>query len=710
MTTMKWVRGAMALLLGMVWVAGAEPQTRQPGGTDFSMVNQGEPEQSYRERVFRAYLPIEEHRDRLKMEISDYFENPLGIVFQAGEEVTLTVAGGEGQELRLVVHDFTDAKEKWFDIVKYRKEGVQKAVVEELPTHSEYELHEGKNTIKLRTGGLGYLHYRSMNPQQAPQVRVSIQGGQVNGLVTPADSAETYRRVLAQAKHELVDMVGQRIHLVFPVEGLRKGCPEEGPELVALYDRILTYLQDDLMGFGLYGIHTGNHMLVRYLNDDPLCAGETAAFFPRNSFPGMSSVSEVTKSSWGAAHELGHLHQTRPGMMWIGTVEVTNNISAAYVNYMFTPQKLRLEHSRSRNAHGELMHGGIFDCFVNNAITRRRLWQFQGAALPNGLPKSWEDSSRDVFTDVALMWQQVLYHMEARGQRDFFPRIFQAVRSADESKLTQGELRVLFFKRACDAAELDLSDYFVKTGLLAPIDRIVNDYEEAHMTITRAMCDEAVQYAARYPKPESSVIYYINANNMPCYREKRALQVQEGYAPSIENGRMEVPTEACPGAVAFEAYGEGKLLHVSLLGLGHGGLKPASTTVICPPGTDTVKAVGWDGARRNIFGSGETPAEEPLANWYTRTNGIYSLHEAALAGNEEAVRARLAGPQVKHNQYGWIVKSDAKLDPAALNAKNEQGYTPLDLAAAAGHTAIVELLRKAVAESAAAGNGEQSPQ
>ena len=695
MRAKKVVYGAVALMLGVVWMLGAGAQAEVPMGTDISMVNKQGNEQGYRERVFHAYLPVEEHRNRLKMEISDYFENPLGIVFREGEEICLTVEGGEGQELRLIVHDFTKAKEKWFNIVKYREEGVQKAVVEELPTHSEYELHEGKNTIRLRTGGLGYLHYRSMAPQQAPQVKVSIQGGQVNGLVSPTDSPEDYRRVLANAKHEVVDMVGRRIHLVFPVEGLRRGCPEQGPELIALYDRLLAYMQDDLMGFGLYGIHTGNHMLVRYLNDKPLCAGETAAFFPYHTFPGMSSVADVIRSSWGAAHELGHLHQTRPGMMWIGTVEVTNNISAAYVNYKFTPEKLRLEHSNTPNAHGERMHGGIFDCFVNNAITRRRLWQFHGAALPAGLPKSWEDTSRDVFTDVALMWQQVLYHMEARGQKEFFPRIFQAVRSTDERKMTQGELRVLFFKRACDAAGLDLSEYFVKTGFLVPIDRMVNDYSEAHMTITRAMCDEAVQYASHYPQPESRVIYYINANNLPIFREKRELGLKPDFRPTIENGRMEVPIGACPGAVAFEAYRGKELLHVSLLGLGYGRANPTSTTVICPPGTDTVKAVSWDGTRLNIYGEGEMPEEEPLENWYTRTNGIYSLHEAAQAGNAEAVKARLSGPQVKHNQYGWIVNTDAKLSPAALNAENEQGKTPLDLATEGGHAEVVQMLREA---------------
>ena len=699
MKSWRWGWVAAAMLLMGIWASGVVSAAPLPVGTDFSSLNRGDTEKNYRERTFRAYLPVEVQPERLKMEIGSYLENPLGICFKQGEEFTITVTGGEGQELRLIVHSFDDPAEKWFGITRKQPEGVQKTVVKELPTHSEYPLKEGENTITLRTSGLGYLHYRSATPQEAPEVHVSIRGGQVNGIVTPADDAETYKRTLAHATYPAMDLIGERAHLIFPVEqGLRQGCPEQGPELIALYDRLLSYLQEDIMGLSRYGMHTGSHMIARMTLDTALCAGEMAAFFPANSFPGMSSVAEVTRSSWGAAHELGHLHQTRPGMKWIGMAEVTNNISAAYVNYKFTPDNLRLEHSRTRNSLGEPMRGGICDCFVNNAIVHRRLWQFQGAGLTKGLPNSGEDTSRDVFTDVVPMWQLLLYHQEALGQKDFYPQIFQSVRETDESKLTQGELRVLFCKRACDAAKLDLSEYLVKTGILAPVDRMVNDYEHAHMTITREMCEEAIRYASRYPKPESSVIYYLTANSLPIFRDKLPVCVPEGYTPpAIEKGRIEIPADTWKNAVAFEAYQGNRLLHVSLLGLNHKGA--VGTTVICPEGTDSVKAVQWDGTRYTVLGK-DAPIStgEPLEAWFTRTNGIYSLHEAARAGHEEATRARLSGPQVRHNQYGWIVKTEDKADAAAVNAGNEEGNTPLHLAAAACHTGIVKLLLKAGAD------------
>lgn len=684
---------ALVCVLGMVANAADIP-----AGTDYTALNQGEPEKSYRERKFRAYKPVDVQMEKLKTGMSSYLENPIGIVFKPGEKVSITVTGGEGQELRLIVHDFDDPDEKWFDITRPSLSGVQKTKINPLPTHTEYELQEGENELIICNRGLGYLHYRAANPQEAPEVQIKIQGGQINGVLTPADDSEAYRRVLANAAYPVIDLLGERVQLIFPVEGLRKGSPEDVRPLIGIYDRILSYIEDDLLGWERYQEHIGGHMLIRLIANGSLCAGEMGVFFPKWAFPGVANAQEVEKSSWGPAHELGHQLQTRPGMRWIGTVEVTNNICAMYVNYKFAPERLRLETSDASNARGERMPGGIFDCFVNNAITRRRLWQFQGGALPKGCPRSWEDTARDVFTDVAPMWQLLLYHMEARGQEDFYPQIYRAVRQTDESKMTQGELRVLFCKRACDAAGLDLSEFFVKTGILAPIDRIVSDYEEAHMTITREMCLEAMEHAHKYPKPDSRVIYYITGKSLPIFRDKLPVRIpQEGYtAPPIENERMEMPADQWENAVAFEAWQGDKLLHISLLGLNRKDGR-SGTTIICPAGTDHVQAVQWDGTRYTVWGSGNSaPDEEPLTAWLERSNGIYSLHEAARDGNVEALLSRLNGPIARHNQYGQFEKWEPVTpeNKPAVDPKNEQGKTPLDLAKEAGHKEIVELLEK----------------
>lgn len=543
-----------------------------PPRTDYSTINSGSAEQQYRHRTIRAYLPIAEINSRYKISNYSSFENPTGIFFSAGERVTITLSGATDQPISLIVNDF-----------------------EQSNTRDEYPLSPGVNTLTIRHKGLGYLNYRSTDPDHAPAVHVDIEGGQINGVFTRHDSADTWKRLLANAKCNILDLLGERCQLTYDVEGLRKGCPERGPELLQIYDRIIALEQADILGWDLEGIHPGNHIHGRVQWRGFMHADHLGAAFHFSTIPGITRIESLTRGAWGVAHEFGHVNQTRRGMKWVGTVEVTNNLCSAWVNYKLCPSSMRLEHERIQNADNESMIGGRFDCYINHAIVQRRLWQFHGGP-DDGNTTPPTRTTGDHFVSVCPLWQLQLYCAVARGNAAFYPSIFSSVRHTDEDKLSEGDLRVLFFTRACDAAKLDLSEFFVKIGILAPIDRMVHDYFNAHMTITRKMCTDAIRYASRYPKPDSSVIYYITANSVSIFADKLNVRPPaEGFSPSIVNGKLEIPADCWENAVAFEAYAGDKLLRISLRGLNHADGK--STTVICPPGTTAVKAVQWDGAR-----------------------------------------------------------------------------------------------------------------
>lgn len=565
------------LVLGLL--AGLAPSMAGsvPSGTNYTGLNKGQVEKNYRHREFRAYMPIDELRRRAKVKNYSVFENPTGIFFSDGEKVTLTLKGSADQQIKLIVHDF-------------EKDG----------KHAEYALKEGKNTLTIQHKGLGYLDYRSTDPQQAPAVHVDIQGGKVNGVFTRDDDDATWKRLLAEAKCNILDLLGERVQLAYDVEGLKKGCPNDGSKMLAMYDDIMRMEQDDIMGWDRDHTHTGNHIHGRVQWGGFMHADGIGAAFIFSAIPGITNIEGLRKGSWGVAHEFGHVNQTRPGMMWVGTAEVTNNIYSAWVNYCLNPERMRLEHEVIANADNERMMGGRFDSYINNAFVRRRLWQYHGGPDGNGNLVPPGDHPGDHFVSVCPLWQLQLYIAVARGNKNFYPNIYHDVRVTDESKMTNGELRVLFFKRACDSAQLDLTDFFVKTGILAPMNRWVKDYGSAYMTITKEMCDEAISYASRYPKPDTTAIYYITANTVGIYRDK--LNIRKPESPvdlKIVNGRLEIAADQWENAVAFEAYQGKNLLRTSLRGLNHED--KSSTTVICPEGTDTVKAVQWDGKRLTIL-------------------------------------------------------------------------------------------------------------
>lgn len=571
---MNKIKTFLALILSL---AALCPAGSVPVRTDYSGINSGDPEQTYRHRTIGAYLSNESLRRMTKTGNYSSYENPTGIYFAEGEQVEIRVSGlPEGQPLKFIVHDF-----------------------EESTAHSEYPLQNGVNTFTTRTRGLGYIDYRGDSLETLPaDIRVSIRGGQINGVFTRQDSAATWKKLLAGAKCGMLDMLGERCQLTYNIDGLRKGCPEAGPELLAKYDYLISLQQDDIMGWDRDNLHPGNHIHGRAMWGGYMHADGQGAAFNIGTIPGLANPERLSKSAWGVAHEFGHVNQTRRGMCWVGMTEVTNNIFSAWSNYKLNPSSVRLEHEYAGNADGEPMVGGRFDSYVNNALVHRRLWIYHGG------PDCNTDLGRrcgDVFVTLCPFWQLQLYLAVARGQADFYPRIFHEVRLADESGLTNGKAQMLFIKRACDAARLNLTEFFVKIGMLTPMNREVEDYTRAYVTITESMCREVMDHISRYPAPDSSVIYYINVNNVDIFRDRLPVIPPPAGAPApvIANGRMEIPASVWQNAVAFEAYRGDKLLRISLRGLNHADA--AATTVICPPGTDSVKAVQWDGARYTVL-------------------------------------------------------------------------------------------------------------
>lgn len=552
-----------------------------PRYTDFSKLNSrlDQLEKNYRNRELRAYKPLDDVSRRLKIGRYSSYENPTGIAFEAGENITVQLEGSPRTRVEFIVRDF-------------RHPGAE----------SRFPLAEGQNRLRVKHYGHGYIDYRDAEPDTAPPIKVQIQGGTINGVFTHHDDARVWKHLLRNAKSEMFDIMGERTQWLLATDALRKRCPEKGPELVALYNEQMR-LEQQLLGWEWEGIHPGNHIMGRtnwntatYMHADGL-----GGSYVISATPGLVDVDEVRRSgAWGTSHEFGHVNQTRPGMLWTGTTETTVNIFSQLVNYTFNPGETRLEHENCRTLEGPWVRGGRFDCFVNSAIVNRELWQFQRGPDDGDRPPG--ATCGDCFVILCPMWQMYLYNTVAKGNKLFYPRIFKSVRDTDESSRTMGQLRMKYLDRCCDAAGLDFSDYFLETGMLAVMNRYVNDYSSRWMTIDEEMCRAALQHARQYTKPDSPVIFYITANNVGIYRDRSNIQPSPDFKPQITEKplrRFTVPGSKWANAVAFEVYNGHKLIRICLRGLNQ--KDNSSTDVILPPGATTVMAVQWDGRRYIIY-------------------------------------------------------------------------------------------------------------
>ena len=529
-----------------------------------------------RTMLAEPYEPVKDLADRLRTSQYSKFENPTGIFFEEGEDVLVIMGDPKDEKLSLVIQNFGRGGGR-----------------------SSYPLKAGVNIFKAKNKGLGYIEYFTPNYKKAGKVKVSIPSGKVNGVfVGGVHKNSDWKKMLENSPTEVIDIVGSRVHLVYPVEELRQVCPDKGEELIALYDRIIG-MEQQIMGLYKYKMLPKNRMFGRVIWQGFMHADGTGAAFHNGTMKEVANPDKIPGSAWGIAHEFGHVNQVRPAMKWVSTGEVTNNIYSAYVNYMLNPTSMRLEHERINGGDGNMI-GGRFNAYLNNGIVIGENWLIQ--AGPD--KRSGGDNRpmvHDHFVKLAPLWQLEHYFKEAgKGNPDVYPDICYKAIKMDTAGKKDGELQLAFMKNACDVSKQDLTDFFRKTGMLKPIDQELDDYTCARMTITEADCRNLVAYARKYKKPESPVIYYISVNSVEAYKNRLAVRGSYNQGITEQGNRRIISHDVWKNVVVFETYKDNELVRATMVGTD--SKDNSSTTVTYPEGSTRIEAVSWDGKRTLVYG------------------------------------------------------------------------------------------------------------
>lgn len=535
---------------------------------------------SERYRSYKNYVHPRILAQQLKTSPYSQFENPTGIYFPEGEEALVWVGPTGGDTLALVVANWDDEHFK----------------------RDTYPLLPGLNRFPIKHKGNSYIQYFSKDGTR-PNVDVHILSGKINGVFDLSkDDNSTYKRILAQAYGPVIDLVGEKVHLAYTVESLRRENPDTGVELMQLYDSIIN-IQHEIMGLVKYHREPANHMFGRVIWKGFMHADGIGAAFHDNTMNTVANIPNLRKSSWGVAHEFGHVNQVRPNMKWVGTTEVTNNIFSIWTQYIYNPNNPKLERERLKDYDDQTI-GGRITSYMESAFVHHQPWLTQAG------PDRWQrerprDWGGDHFVKLVPLWQLQLYfavvgESHGWGNKDFYADIFikaidNPVVDAEQDSYYQLE----FVKNACDAAKLDLTDFFERSGILAPIDLIVDDYTVGRMKITEEDIRNVKSYASKYPKPNTPVLHYLTANSTHIYRDQLALTKANGQGYEKLEGKLIVDNAQWENAVAFETYIGDKLAKVAFRGAG--SENASTTTVRTPEGTTSVKAVGWDGKRIELL-------------------------------------------------------------------------------------------------------------
>ena len=514
---------------------------------------------------FTAFRPLTDLQGELKNSyLYNNHENPTGITFDEDESVIVMVEGIGEQSVALQVRNFGPT----------------------VFASSTYALQNGINVIKVSNKGNGYINYYTTNWKTAPKVKMHFLNAKEQGYFSPKYKGHTnddWKRLLANAKGDCLDMHGEFTDCVFPVSSFKANCPNDGEWLMAIYDSIIS-VERDIMGIYKYKHEFPNRQCaitvatsggLYHASNDGFCVPVNALRDP---------TSRTHYDIWGAAHEYGHQNQTQ-GLRWIGLTEVTNNIMSAYVEH-----KLRTDgYHRLENESNGFRY---YDFFEYNVMKG-------GQFVPH--------AHNDVFCTLVPFWQLLIYTRIAGIQPDAYPELYETLRNQSAlSSMSDGQHQVNFMKQWCHITKTNFLPYFKQVGMFKTVDESISDYSTRQLTITQAMLDalEKEINAANYPEPPAAFCY-IDVNNYPAFRDKAALVANTvGKGCSVSGNTVRIQHNQWKNVVGFETYkADGTLLHMTNYGHGDSAYKPTMTSVVWNTSEKPayIMAVGYDGTRVKCY-------------------------------------------------------------------------------------------------------------
>ncbi|MCC8144985.1 MAG: M60 family metallopeptidase [Bacteroidales bacterium] len=391
----------------------------------------------YRIDHFQAHLDMSSLYKKVRITTYSKYENPTGIYFSKGKHVVVVENIQNGKSVNLLIPDY-----------RYGAGG------KSLKCKS-FPLFNGINIIDVTEwDGLGYISYFSSAPEEEQPVGIHFMKGYVHGYfdITKHTNADWNNLLNNATKYPVMDAIGLRSQLTYPVESYKSFAWDKGMELVNVYDSIVMYEQQ-LFGWEKYNKQIKNHVLWRVnydyyaYKDDDGCSFEVSYM---NHFVNPNMLNELSKyESWTTIHELGHAHQF-DFYKWHGMTEVSVNIPNIDIMHRRQYETTRFPETNYQKA---------YDAIVA-----------QGGSHA-GCPEYYE-STQNIYLKL-VPFAQLYHYFAEQDNYDFYPDLFEALRNTSEDNTGWGmpEYELNFIEKACAVSRLNLVPFFEKWGFMYYTDK-----------------------------------------------------------------------------------------------------------------------------------------------------------------------------------------------------------------------------------------------
>ena len=331
------------------------------------------------------------------------------------------------------------------------------------------------------------------------KIPVHIEGGTVNGYfdLTRQDEGigtdEAWKEMLADGlitKFPFCQMKGERTIFNMNSKLVKQYVPEQMSEIIGFWDWVLQ-VEHETAGLDAYRDRWNNYMGCYSVTYGYMFASSYGTYYNEETLGTILTYDDGNGGGmkysggalWGPAHEMGHIHQQLFNM--IGCTEISNNVFSNAV------------------------------LFRNGRTTTRTAGVASISSIASKMADGtcWHDYN--IWERTRMYFQLYLYYHVQGHKKDFFPRLFDAFRSApiirkhsDKSAVPATEDFLHFALKCCEVSGDDLSEFFQAYGMFVPFEqRDIDDYGTFPTYATQTEIDAAIAKMRTYAKPKGNILF-----------------------------------------------------------------------------------------------------------------------------------------------------------------------------------------------------------